>query len=785
MELVEGAPITTFCDQQRMTTRKRLRLFLDVCDAVQHAHQKGVIHRDLKPSNILVVQQDGRATPKVIDFGIAKAIDATDANRSLTQLGQIVGTPDYMSPEQAGGPGVLDVRSDVYSLGVILYELLTGRRPYDFGDADTGVIQRVVLETEPDRPSTRLSEILPEHDDVDVGAARSISLGKLRRQLEGDLDNIILMALRKDPDRRYGSVEQLAADLRRHLDGHPVTARPDTWAYRTSKFVRRHRASVTLAVALALLLVGFAATMAVQTARVAAERNRAVAAEARAQIEAERAREETKTAQNVTDFLVQIFEVSNPSESRGNTVTAREILDEGAARIQDLEDDDVRAHLEYVLGDVYHSLGLHEPAEEHLRQAVALQERRPPDPALATTLNTLSVVLHDRGDYEGSAALLRRAIDIRRHLGEVDASLATDINYLGVALHALGKVDEAEPLLRESLAMNRRLLGDRDPEVAWNLSTLGHLVVFQGHLEEGLAMFREALDIQREGLGETHPDVASTLNNLGSTLRLRGDFDEAQDHLEEALSIYEQLYGHDHAAVARGMRNLGSLLRLRGDEDRAAELFTQAHQIMEATLGPDHPYVAGTLSSLALVEMDRGNLPKATELMDQALTVQRQAMRESRSMGTLLLEKGRVELARGDADSACATLATSLAEVPPLFAPDVKLVLGRARLAAGDPAAAEATLREALATWQTMLPAGHWKIGEVKAALGECMLARDDSTPEPAETLLLEGYHDVSRALGPENRRTEAIARQLVRLYDDWKRPDEATRYRQRAGDSR
>jgi serine/threonine protein kinase len=286
MELVRGDPITSFCDREKLSVRERVELMIPICRAVQHAHRKGILHRDLKPSNVLVAREDGKPVPKVIDFGIAKAVQDTPAPGTLlTAEGQLVGTPEYMSPEQAGViEAEVDTRTDVYALGVILYELLTGRRPHRFRNATPLELHRVLSRDEPEKPSTACTREPEEAASVaaNAGRARGVSPTRLRRELAGDLDTIVLMALRREPERRYGSAEHLAEDLRRYLDGLPVLARKDTVRYRAGKFARRHRVAVGAAAVLVLSLAVLAVTMTVQSARVARERDRAVVAEARA-----------------------------------------------------------------------------------------------------------------------------------------------------------------------------------------------------------------------------------------------------------------------------------------------------------------------------------------------------------------------------------------------------------------------------------------------------------------------------------------------------------------------
>jgi len=520
MELVDGRPITAYCVETRLDVRARLELFLKVCHAVRHAHRKGIIHRDIKPSNVLVSVQDGRPEPKIIDFGIAKATDQSATDQpALTQEGHLIGTPEYMSPEQAEGSGNVDTRTDVYSLGVLLYEILTGKLPYHFDTHRYREIQRVLREEAPKRPSLNV----PDSPGAD----------RLRRRLAGDLDNIVLAALRKEPDRRYGSVEALEEDIRRHLDGHPVAARPDTWSYRTGKFVRRHRIGAGAAVIVLALLVVFAIVLARKSAEVARERDRAMAAEQLAREEAGRAQTEAATAEQVSDFLGNLFRVSNPSESRGNTVTAREILDRGAERVDEelAGQPEVLGRMLYVLGDTYQSLGLNAQSEETLRRSVAVRREAlgPDHPDVGRTLQLISTVLHDRGDYDSSVEAGREALRIlTAALGEEDLDVAYARSGLAVSLQAAGEHEEAEEHFRAAAGSFRRLGGEEDADYAWCIMSLAYLLQAKGDLDGSSAMYEKALSIQRRLYREPHPDLAMTLNHLGQARKRAERNDEAE-----------------------------------------------------------------------------------------------------------------------------------------------------------------------------------------------------------------------------------------------------------------
>jgi len=649
MELVQGTPITRFCDDRGLALAARLDLFLLVCEAVQHAHQRGLIHRDLKPANILVTDRAGRAEPKVIDFGIAKAIaEPLGGPAPLTQEGQRLGTPEYMSPEQAGELGVpVDVRSDVYSLGVVLHELLTGARPRPLAPSAGGGTPR-----ELERPSACVT-----------GSAGTVALAtggaeRLRRRLAGDLDTIVLMALRAEPDRRYGSVEALALDLRRHLDGHPVLARPDSTGYRLSRFVTRHRVGVTLAAAGVAALGAVAGISTIQSERVARERDRAVAAEQRASAAARRARLEARTANRVTDLVAGLFEVASPTESRGAELTAQEILRRGEEKVEgDLADDpEVQARLLRVLGEVHHGLGDLPRARTFLERALALQRtlRVEPDAALADTLSSLADLEHDEGRLGEALARTREVLEIRtRVFGPRSAEAGLSLGAVGLELGTQAQLEESEATLREAVDILREARGADDADVAYYLNVLGQTVYRRGDVSGSLPHFEQALAIQRRLLGPLHPDTAGTLNNLAGARLAQGDLPGAEALFREALATYGTLYGEGHAAVPRARGNLGRTLRMKGALAEAEALERSALEGFRRLLGPRHAYVAKALSNLAQTLLAEGRPAEAEPLVREAVAIQREAVGPDHpSTGTALLALARVEAALGERDLA-------------------------------------------------------------------------------------------------------------------------------------
>ena len=636
MELVRGAPITAFCDRERLSVRERVELMIPVCRAVQHAHRKGILHRDLKPSNVLVTLEDGKPAPKVIDFGIAKAVqDTAEPGTLLTAEGQLVGTPEYMSPEQAGViEAEVDTRTDVYALGVVLYELLTGRRPHRFRNATPVELHRVLSREEPERPSTACSRVEDEPETIepptdpvtprDVGRARGVSPTRLRRELSGDLDTMVLMALRREPERRYGSAEHFAEDLRRYLDGLPVLARKDTLRYRAGKFARRHRVAVGAAAFLALFLAGLAVTMTVQSARVARERDRALAAEARARTEAE-------TAGRVTDFLVDLFDVSDPSEARGNTITAREILDRGSARIQgELADQPgVKARLLGTLGRVYSSLGLYPEARPLAEESLRLRRSTygEESPETARGLADLASVRSALGDFDASDSLYRAAQEVvRRTGGEETMDMANVEAGLAGVLHTRGRLEEAGPLYRDALAISRRVKGPESAEAADAMGALASFYHGTGEVDSALVLLRRTVALDEKIHGDEDLRTADAMSELAVLLKNLEKPEEAEPYYRKALAIRRKILGENHDATAQSMNNLAVFLSGQGRYAEAESLAAEAVAVDRRVYGGDHLDVALALTNLAGAQAKNGKPRAAEASYREAIAMTRRTM---------------------------------------------------------------------------------------------------------------------------------------------------------------
>jgi serine/threonine-protein kinase len=611
MEYVEGVPLTAYCDAKHLPVEERLRLFQQVAEAVQYAHRNLVVHRDLKPSNILVTPE-GRV--KLLDFGIAKVLEDEVPDLTLTQTGVRVMTPEYAAPEQVRDEPVTTA-TDLYALGVLLYVLLTGHRPYRFERLTPGAVEHAILEQEPERPSTRVTRpsdvaqadgftktVTPEA----VSAARSTQPSTLRRRLSGDLDTIVLKALRKEPERRYASVEAFAEDVRRYLEGLPVAARPDTLGYRMRKLVRRHQVSVAAAMLVLTSLVG-GLTVALWQGRVAAQ-------------ERDRARQEAEKAEQVSSFLVNLFNVSNPFSQgavRGDTLTARTLLARGADRIEhDLaRQPALQAEMMSTIGQVYRNLNMFAEADSLLHTALAERKQLfgPRHPTVATSLGDLGQLRQDQGDYAAAESLHRASLDLRTaRLGPSHPDVADSQYHLGVAVAWQRKnTEEAEMLFRQSLATRREHFGNEHLDVAYALNSLGSLLTDLERYDEAEETHREALAIRRELLDPQHPSIAISINNLAFVLRNQERYAAAEPLYREALERLRTQLGPDHLYVAVGLNNLADSMSKQGKHVEAEPLYREALAVFERLGQQGHALEAVIRSKWGACLTELGRYAKA------------------------------------------------------------------------------------------------------------------------------------------------------------------------------
>jgi serine/threonine protein kinase len=617
MEYVPGLPITDYCDQKKLNIRERLELFIQVCEGVQHAHQKSIMHRDLKPANVLVVEVDGKPMPRIIDFGLAKAaIPYGFVDDTVTVVGTPLGTPAYMSPEQAD-PRVRDVdtRTDVYSLGVLLYELLTGTLPFDpeeWKDKPLDYVLRQVREKDTPRPSTQFRKRASSHREAATAAAemRGSDSKQLSKLLRGDLDWITIKALEKDRSRRYGTPSELSVDISRYLSNEPVLAGPANAGYRIRKYAVRHRIVLGVATGLLLLLIGFAVTQAVELRRITQERDRAT--------------RERDRASRITEFMTGIFKVSKPSEARGNTITAREILDKASADINTglTRDPELQAQMMSVMGDVYDNLGLYSRAQALQQKTVEIRRRilGPENPETLRSMSALAQTLRKQGHFNDAETLQRQALDVqRRVLGPEHPDTLASQYTLARVLDGKGRRPEAEKLDRETLDIRHRVLGPEHPDTLTSMYALGRDMRNDHNNAEAEKLFRETLDIQRRVLGPDHPDTLTTMSDLAGILTDEFQYAEAVKLRREALDIRRRVLGPEHPDTLSSMNNLANTLIDMREYDEAENMAKQALDIQRRILGPEDPARALSAYNLACIYARAGRRNEAFSMLLEAL----------------------------------------------------------------------------------------------------------------------------------------------------------------------
>jgi len=788
MRLVKGENLGVIYDKTRnaqdgWSRTRTLNVLVKVCEAMSYAHHKGVIHRDLKPANVMV----GRfGEVYVMDWGLARVVDrgngrdaridtdalangdssdSDDVDGLMTMDGDIVGTPAYMPPEQARGTlSEMGPHSDVYSLGAMLYELLAGHAPYSDASEKRNVFE-ILMAVQNERPR---------------------SLDRIARDAPQELVAICDKAMERDPAQRYPDMSGLAEDLRAFLEGRVVAAHERGAIAELRKWITRNRSlAFAMAAGVLVLLVGLVATLiqkgrADRNALLAHEREEtALTAEAKAVAEAGRANREAETAKQTADFLVDLFQVVDPGEARGNTITAREILDRGAKRIEtELADQpEIQSALMDTMGSVYKSLGLYGQALPLLERSLQRRiETHGADDLLVSDAQTrVGEVLRLQAQYAQAEPVLRRALELRRsQLGEENAAVAESMYQLGVVLNGMNRFPEAEQLFRKALEIRRTALG-RHPDVAETLNALAFNLFDQGDRDAPEPLLRESLEIRQELLGE-HPATAESLNDLGVYLfeRASGSPPEAdaiasEELLRSALAMKRKLYTDVHPEVALSLNNLASIYRARGDLDEAERSCLEALAIQRKLLGEAHPDIAQAMHNVAILRQNKGDWEGARELFLESLAMFRQLYGDGHPSvarplsNTIEFLRELVDHRRETAGEKSLDYASALAD------------LANALVLAGNQGEALDVGLQALEPLEADAAADPVRVAFLKSALGAAWTA--DGQLEQAEELLLQSYEVQQRTLGAASPDTRETLRRLVTLYETWKRP-EADRFR-------
>lgn len=716
MEYIDGQPIDTFCDERRLTIRQRLELFVTVCSAVQYAHQNLIVHRDLKPSNILVAT-DG--APKLLDFGIAKFLDTRYLQHTIamTQADVRLMTPDHASPEQLRGD-LVATASDIYVLGVLLYELLTGRKPIATTSNLLSDLERAICELPPLPLSYGLTggHVRLESSFLEaLCAERSTSPLKLRRELSGDLNSIVLTALRKEPERRYSSVEQFAADINRYLTDKPVLARRDTWSYRARKFVGRYRYGVAASSVALVALVAFTLFTIEQNRRIDRERVR---------------------AEQIAGFLIELFQQADPSSSRGNEITVREILDIGARRMQSGLDaqPDTRASLLATMGSVYGSLGLYPDAirllEDSLRQRLTLFGSESLE--TADSMQQLGRALTSSGDYRRAEKLLEDSLHLQmKHAGENTLRIATALHDLSNLRQLQERFVEADQGYRRVLAMLDETEQAHGALLVEALTSRGRLQAYLGQQDDAIASLQHASELSKRVLGNNHPDTAHVIQNLADSLARQGRLVEAAPLFRQSLSLYRTLLGNEHPYTMMALANYGRFLQQSGQLDESEAILRETLDLNTKVRGPEHVFVGYSHMLLGLTLLEHSQCQQAIAEQEAALSIFRRSLPDEH-----------------------------------LYVGSARLGLGRAFAECGRAKEAEVEVRTALNTFKSASGVETSMIGIIEGCLGRTLAKQGRYSS--AEPLLKQGYVVALESRGEKDTTTKRMRGWIEDLYSEW-----------------
>jgi eukaryotic-like serine/threonine-protein kinase len=777
MEYVAGAPITDYCDNHRLSTRQRLELFAQVCDGVQHAHQKAIIHRDLKPSNILVTEVDGKPAPKVIDFGVAKALTQTLGRETMfTRAGGLIGTPGYISPEQASSSGEdIDTRTDVYSLGVVFYELLAGAPPLDLKKVALEEFLRKLREDEPPKPSTKISS----HDQAsstEVANQRQTEPLALARQLRGELDSIAMKALEKERSRRYASASEFAADIRRYLNNDAVLAVPPSLAYRARKFGRRYRVALATACAFFLVLVAAAVISIRQSIR---------------------ANREAAVSQAVNSFLLNdlLSQASANNQSGAKLdpdIKVRTALDRAAARIEGKfqQQPEVEAAIRTTMGETYVQLGQYAEAQRQLERVLELCRKTlgDQDPKTVATRAALGNVARNQGRYAEAETLLAPALELqRRLLGTENPQTLRTMSDLEAVYNERGENAQAEALGLSLVEVQRRVLGPENLDTLSSMNRLANVYDEEGKLTQAEALHSQTLEIRRRVLGPEHPSTLLSMGNLANVYFGEGKLAESGALQGQCVEIARQVLGPEHPNTLLYMNNLANNYRMEGKLADAEALHSQTAEIERRVLGLEHPQTLRTTANLGWDYIAEGKFSQAEPLLRQAMEVSRRVLGSENPVTMQILgnlesmyqQRGEYAKAESAASQLLAIERRQANNDGDIAATNADLALAyvsQGKFAEGEPIA-----RSAFESLQKTNP-DDWGTFRAKSILGASLAGQKKY--DEAEPLLLGGYQGMMERktkIGAGNGYYLDVAGTwIVQMYRSWGKPDKAAEWKKK-----